>query len=219
MQFLASLLSGLVLLQLTVAEIQPTYNPDCITDNLAFRHDYGTPFDQAASFCAMRFNQGEFIKGIEVWGDSGNPKGRFLNGIKITYTDDNSTFVGYKSGERMTPLFWDPEKTSISKAWAQIEANHQDSIGLLYIKLTDGQELKGGNPKDFEHYENWMNDNPAPENWMTSGLLMGISGRVSQNGIGQLSFHTLEKEIVDSHVHDVVFSPTTEELNAQKTNT
>jgi hypothetical protein len=90
MLFLTFFLSVLSLFQLVLADIQPKYDPDCITDDIALRKDYGS-FDQSASFCAMQFNQGAFVSGVEVWHDDHR-----VSGIQISYTSSESTFAGYQ---------------------------------------------------------------------------------------------------------------------------
>jgi hypothetical protein len=212
MLILAFSFLGLSFLRPASADIQPKFYPDCVTDGIADRSDYGVPPDFSSLFCAMQFNQGHFVSGVETWTTQGGNKVLAqLNGIKVSYTSGETTFVGFDVGDH-AQLSWDPAQANLKHADAH--SYYQNLLGKyaepsgIFIKLTDGRVLQPpGSPSNAE-------DGPGD----ISGTLLGISGHVNGDHIDQISFHTLAQTVTGAHIHDVVFSPTTDELNSRKSN-
>jgi hypothetical protein len=91
------------------------------------------------------------VSGVETWSTKGNKVLNKLNGIRVSYTNDESTFAGFEVGEH-TQLSWDPSQATIKHADASsyCEALHpilSDPSGI-FIRLTDGRALDGKKPRN-----------------------------------------------------------------------
>ncbi|KAF2497287.1 hypothetical protein BU16DRAFT_355726 [Lophium mytilinum] len=201
MLLLAPIVLGLSFFRpVSSAEITPTLD-DCITDDLGLAVTYPILFTPITNYCAMQFNQGQLINRLEVWSSD-----HHVRGFRVHYTNGDTTTIGTQTND-YHDLIWDVNQVSILRAIGQ-QAGEESG---LYIKLTDGRDLKAGVPS------NWKDDNAGTQ---SHGALIGLGAKFDDDKpwIKAITIQTLKETSTNSRIHDVVFHPSVDELNGRSTN-
>jgi hypothetical protein len=202
MLLLAPIVLGLSFFQsVLAAEVTPSLD-DCITDDIGLAITFPNNYDKPTNYCAMQFKQGFVIKRLEVWSSD-----HHVRGFKVTYTNDDTTAIGTFTND-YHDLAWDPEKVSVMRATGHDSGEESG----LYIKLTDGRDLKAGLPHKWDKESTGL---------ATHGLLIGLGATYDPDHkpwIKAITIQTLKETIANSRIHDVVFKPTVDELNRRPSN-
>lgn len=190
-----------------------------IAEIQSFGKSTGSPW------CAMRVKDGVFINGVKTW--SGPLEGWSLvplgltTGLEVSYTDGSTAMFGEQTGPWYDEISWDPAKVSVDWLTASdialtgefVDVDPDTWMNRLQIMLTDGQYLCSGGNREVESNSGCEKDKPKdPRHWL-GGSLLGFSGATGSGGIEAITVYFLKSDAENTEIHDVVLSPTIEELN------
>jgi hypothetical protein len=172
---------------------------------------------KGSPFCASQMKYGHVISGIKTWTPGNGIEGG-VAGMQILYDNGDWTTIGSLSGD-YHELIWDPNNAWISELYILTNPDldvmpRHGFFNAYRLRLTDGREIYAGSDFwDKERTREKLANTKVP----LSGQPVAFSGWVGKYGIEQLTIQTSD-EAANSEIHDVVYSPTFEELNNKKTN-
>lgn len=142
-------------------------------------------------FCHTKYDLGVVMTGVEVWAAK-----KEIEAIQFYFSDgSNSGQIGkVDKNKKHARLDWDSSKTTISqvKTWT---GRKGASLGRVYIRTSDGQELDVGIDTDGQE---------TFETKTAAGIMLGAVGRGS-DVVDNLGFLFLKSKIDKMAVEDVVF--------------
>jgi hypothetical protein len=208
-KFMVTLAIGLSCLLFVSGEVNCNSNID---------RTYTVGASRGLWFCAMRINEGLFVTGIKLWSEktSNNWELR-LKGIEVTYSNGEKTMIGVQDAWSQQ-INWNPTDVSVSYAGGKNGgvSGHHELLGTIAVKLSDGQLLCRGSGIPGLICADW--DHTGEHSDGTDGVLLGISGKYGQWNLEEITYHMLSTKATAARIHDVVFSPSLEELNRRQNN-
>lgn len=188
-----------------------------------------------SEWCAMRVKDGIFVNGVKAWHTPNEQTERkdlgtgYTTGLEVSFTDGKSTMIGTQDGEYYVEVEWDPAEVGVE--WMTgMDIQEVPEMGIDMDKflnrfefvLTNGEYFCAGGmawPKehnpDYNNPEhNWCRkEKPADSREYIGGQLLGFSGALGTNGIEAITAYFLKSDSKNTEIHDVVISPSIEELN------
>lgn len=185
-------------------------------------------------WCASRVKDGVFVNAIKTWSDPlpwsfvyGDDGPGLIKGMQITYTDGKTTMIGEQTGMWYQEIEWEPQDVSVEwMSGRDLDLGDMDpapddnkNLNMLRIFLSDGQFLcAGADPvKDTDKDEPCSKDKPEDARESIGGTLLGLSGNYGANYIESVTAYMLSSDAKNSEIHDVVLSPSIDEMNKMAT--
>lgn len=157
----------------------------------------------------------------------------WMTGIEVSFTDGKSTMIGTQDGTIYSEIKWDPEETivdwmtgrdepSLAEEYGEVPfdgrvaADDEDGwLNVFEVYLSDGQYLCGGADQYAEknYHQKCKKEKPKDPRHSIGGTLLGFSGALGSGGIEGITAYILKSDAEGTEIHDVVLSPTIEELN------
>lgn len=209
---------------------------DACNIEIAKTQSYGK--STGSQWCAMRIKDGIFVNGIKAWHTSTRHREKraltarepmrpgkpiilgYISGLEVSFTDGKTTMIGTQDGNYYSEAFWDPAEKGVDWMTGRDSAaasgfEYDEWLDTFEFMLTDGTHFCAGGIL----YDNKLGvtdckkERPSdPRHWI-GGTLLGLSGALGSNGIEAITAYYLRSDHKNVEVHDVVLSPSIEELN------
>jgi hypothetical protein len=186
---------------------------DC--DGLDFADEWTGGKSSGSPFCASQIKMGRLIKGFFFWNSESNDP-IYMNGMTVLYDNGDYSNIGTLEGTRRW-MEWDTKTVSVKSVdLIPRDLSWEGTLNHVRIITTQDNKLYGGceGPGCYPQNVNWKDHGQTP----IHGAIVGVAGKTGQWGIESLTFYTLNSNSKNSFLHDIVFSPTLEELNLRQGN-
>jgi hypothetical protein len=189
----------------------------------------------------MRVHDGIFVNGLRAWDHPNDDRhgvhgkysepGGALTGLEVSFTDGKTTMIGNQNGGRYSEIEWDPAEVGVewmtgydTPSFAEsgvpdvdVKANDRNRwLNVFEMVLTNGDYFCAGARFDTNPEDTYCDKTkPLDPRHSIKGTLLGLSGALGGGGIESITGYFLRSDTKNTEIHDVVLSPSIEELNAR----